>query len=233
MGITITETYTGKTDYNVGKSIEGNSKTIEATATSANNEASTTTSQFSPSTEEFDVTASQSTNTPMGEPTASPYAIEPHSRVALSPGERARRIELVGGGRGTESQQNRKMTDIEVPYWNGEEVRTMTLTVNKFLVPNITSIFEQLAAIKWKVDPDTTGGYNYRTMRTSDTTLSDHSMGAAIDINWDNNFNTGDGSSMAVRENEEVIRIFASQGFYWGGDWERNKDDMHFSFCGY
>lgn len=225
MGITIEQQFNGKANYDLGKTVEGAVNNVSASVVQRSNSITSTPMGTSSTPEEMNLTLS--------EPTASPYAIEPHSRVALSPGERARRIELVGGGRGTESQQNRKMTDIEVPYWNGEEVKTMTLTVNKFLVPNVTSIFEQLAAIKWKVDPDTTGGYNYRTMRTSDTTLSDHSMGAAIDINWDNNYNTGDGSSMAVRQNEEVIRIFASQGFYWGGDWERNKDDMHFSFCGY
>ena len=75
MGVTITETYSGKTEYNVGNAIEGNSKSLETTAASANNVAATTTSQSSSSTEEFDITASQSANTPMGESTASPYAI--------------------------------------------------------------------------------------------------------------------------------------------------------------
>ena len=33
---------------------------------------------------------------------------------------------------------------------------------------------------------------------------------------------------------EDVIEVFAKQGFYWGGDWSSSKvDDMHFTFAGY
>ena len=224
MGITIEQQFNGKANYDLGKTVEGAVNNVNASVVQSSNSITSTPMGTSSTPEELDLTTTY---------TQSSFAIEPHSRIDLNPGERERRIEYLGGGIGTEKQQNKKMTTIKVPYWNGSEVKTMTLTVNKKLVPNVTSIFEQLAAIKWKVDPGKTGGYNYRTMRTSDTTLSDHSMGAAIDINWNHNHNTGDGSSMAVRGHEEVIAIFASQGFYWGGDWETSKDDMHFSFAGH
>ena len=59
-----------------------------------------------------------------------------------------------------------------------------------------------------------------------------NTLGSAVDLNWDNNWDTGDGSSYSIRGKEAVIEAFASEGFYWGGDWT-NPDDMHFTFTGY
>ena len=155
---------------------------------------------------------------------ASEYAIEPHSRISES--ERNRRIAMLGGA------DSANMTKIEVPYWDGNQEQTMTLTVNKNIAQNYQNAFREIADMKWTINPSVTAAYNYRTTRNSGR-LSDHAYGSAVDVNWDHNFNTGDGSSAAVRGNEAVINAFAKQGFYWGGDWQSSKDDMHFTFTGW
>ena len=162
--------------------------------------------------------------TTTGGVTPSEYAIEPHSRISES--ERNKRIAMLGGS------DSSNMTKIEVPYWDGSQERTMTLTVNKNIAQNYQNAFREIADMKWTINPSVTAAYNHRTTR-SGSRLSDHAYGGAVDVNWDHNFNTGDGSSAAVRGNEAVIEAFARQGFYWGGDWKSSKDDMHFTFTGW
>ena len=125
------------------------------------------------------------------------------------------------------------MTTIDVPYWDGSQEQTMKLTVNQNLVSNYQNVFRQLTDMKWTVDPSITGAYDYNHTPRPSGAPSDHTLGSAIDINWDHNWVTGDGSSMAVRGNEAVIEVFANQDFYFGGDWHSSKDDMHFTFTGY
>ena len=161
---------------------------------------------------------------------SSEYAVTPHS--GISEEERAARVAMVGGECGSQAEQDSKMSTIEVPYWDGTQEQTMKLTVNSNLTSNYQNVFRQLADMHWTVDPNRTGAYDYNHTPRPSGAPSDHTLGSAIDINWDNNWNTGDGSSAAVRGNEQVINAFASQGFYWGGDWS-HPDDMHFSFTGY
>lgn len=161
----------------------------------------------------------------------SKFAIPSHALVDRD-GTRAERVAYVGGECGTEAEQDAKMETIQVPYWNGEEVSKMNLTVNKNLVSNYQNAFQKLADMKYTVLPETTGAYNYYHARRPSGAPSDHTLGSAVDLNWDNNWDTGDGSSYSIRGKEAVIEAFASEGFYWGGDWT-NPDDMHFTFTGY
>ena len=195
------------------------SLTLEATALNASAASSTT----------GDTTSTTDT---AGETTAvtSQYAITPHT--GISEEERAARVAMVGGECGSQEEQDSKMTTIDVPYWDGTQEQTMKLTVNSNLVDNYQNVFRQLTDMHWTVDPTYTGAYDYNHTPRPSGAPSDHTLGSAVDINWDNNWNTGDGSSAAVRGNEQVIEAFASQGFYWGGDWS-HPDDMHFTFTGY
>lgn len=71
------------------------------------------------------------------------------------------------------------------------------------------------------------GAYNHRYIRGSTTKWSNHSYGAAIDINAeDNGFNTGHGNMPQI-----VINAFKRQGARWGGDYHGRTDPMHFEFC--
>ncbi len=182
----------------------------------------------------------------------SKYSIKPRSRIDEMEGERDKRVQyLTNGYTGSdvpsESELASLMTTINIPIWNGKEVTSRTLTVNKKLASSIQSIFTELAEKKYEIEfaQELDGGrgnyevegYEYRT--TGSGRLSDHAYGGAIDINAVHNPMTGprdalkenDGSKYVVTD--EVIKIFAKHGFYWGGDWHSSCDPMHFSFTGW
>ena len=154
------------------------------------------------------------------------WEVEPHSHVTAS--ERQRRIQLLGGPVGTPAEQLAKMKTIKVPYWDGSSQQEMNLTVNAAIADKFYNAFQELADMHYTIIPSCTGVYNYRDGNT------DHALGSALDINWQHNFYSGDGSEYSIRGREDVIAVFAKQGFYWGGDWSSSKvDDMHFTFAGY
>lgn len=80
------------------------------------------------------------------------------------------------------------------------------------------------------------GAYNFRAMRGSNSRLSIHSWGAAIDLAPLRNplgarYNPSKGMMPAL-----AVRIFEAAGIVWGGDWNNNHrtddqtvlDSMHF-----
>lgn len=73
------------------------------------------------------------------------------------------------------------------------------------------------------------GVYNYRNIRGSSDTLSNHSSGTAVDINWDKHplgAESGkDGIPVALRS--LISAKAASLGMRWGGDYSHRKDAMH------
>lgn len=71
---------------------------------------------------------------------------------------------------------------------------------------------------------DSYGGcYNYRTVRGTVDKLSVHSWGMAIDY-----LPEMGKLGMPSMIPYNIVEIFKSHGFIWGGDWKR-KDGMHFS----
>src|SRR5512143_2439018 len=69
------------------------------------------------------------------------------------------------------------------------------------------------------------GSYNFRPVRGS-SRLSCHAFGAAIDLDAEENpmNSRGDVGTMS----DIVIDAFKAQGWYWGGDFKKRKDPMHF-----
>lgn len=57
--------------------------------------------------------------------------------------------------------------------------------------------------------------------------LSLHSYGIAVDINWKHN-KVGTAGNIP----KGVVDIFKGFGFTWGGEWKTAKDPMHFEFFG-
>jgi hypothetical protein len=69
----------------------------------------------------------------------------------------------------------------------------------------------------------TAGTFNVRKIAGSNK-WSNHSYGAAVDINSEENgFNTGQGTIP-----KPVVAAFKSEGFAWGGDYRGRTDPMHF-----
>ena len=93
------------------------------------------------------------------------------------------------------------------------------------------------------------GAFEWRFVFNSDE-ISDHSFGAAIDLNplinsWKEvhsikfhkdprvrknsvKFCYDSKRRGTLRANSDVVKIFKEEGWKWGGDWENSKDWMHF-----
>jgi hypothetical protein len=70
------------------------------------------------------------------------------------------------------------------------------------------------------------GCFAFRPQRTG-SKLSAHSWGLAIDLNPETN-QQGSAGNMDL----ELVEIFRSAGFEWGGGWAgKTRDPMHFQFC--
>ncbi|RGG64343.1 hypothetical protein DWW96_09545 [Eubacterium sp. AF17-7] len=132
---------------------------------------------------------------------------------------------------------------ISVPIYdeNGNKT-TMNLTVHAKLAEEFKSIFEDMAKEKFKIKASETCAYVWKNIIGTGT-VSQHSYGLAIDINWNDNpcfYNTnvdvsnGYGGYQPGQNQysvtKKIIQIWKSHGFYWGGDWSGKKDTMHFSY---
>lgn len=93
---------------------------------------------------------------------------------------------------------------------------------------------------------DNTSGFNCRAS-TGGSTFSQHSYGAAVDLNPVENPYVGDGVVLppagsayvdrpdepgVIHDGDDVVRAFASIGWGWGGDWSSPQDFQHFSANG-
>lgn len=135
---------------------------------------------------------------------------------------------------------------ITVNVWdfdsNGNKVtRTRNLQVHEALASSVQQIFAEIYAGQEQFPIHTLGGYNWR----GNGSTSEHCLGTAIDINWDENYMcTNSGKALtgthwtpgvdpySIPANSEVVQIFAKYGFGWGGTWNSKKDYMHFSYFG-
>lgn len=73
------------------------------------------------------------------------------------------------------------------------------------------------------------GGYCSRSIRGS-RSPSNHSWGLAIDINWDKNPMVS--GRLVTDMSAQMVAMWKSLGFAWGGDYRTRKDAMHFEFVG-
>lgn len=85
-------------------------------------------------------------------------------------------------------------------------------------------LLNDLEAAGYKSDPTQSGGYNRRFIAGTKTP-SEHSHGAAIDVNWTRNPRGGTGDIPP-----ELARSLAAKyNLTWGGDWSGStRDPMHF-----
>ena len=110
--------------------------------------------------------------------------------------------------------------------WN-RAVTVNKLLCHKLMVDTFEQVFQQIVDAGLQAQIKTFGGcFMYRPQRTGNK-LSTHSWGIAIDLNaFENAQGTQGNMSM------DVVRIFRTVGFKWGGDWpDKRCDAMHFQFA--
>ncbi len=119
--------------------------------------------------------------------------------------------------------------DLIIINFNG----TGRARINKEVLPAFTLLNMCLKDDDYMTLRKTTGGFNYRKIAGSDR-YSCHAYGLAVDINWQLNPVTRDGS---IKTNfldstiNNISNIKTQDGlpiFRWGGNYNSYKDPMHF-----
>lgn len=136
----------------------------------------------------------------------------------------------------------RKLTEAQLqsswaPACRGPWV-TMTLygggkvTIRPAAVDMFVAFNKVLIKHKYRARKKDTSAYNCRKKTGSRTQVSRHSEGGTIDLNWTTNpFSRRLITDMpkAMRDDIKAIRTNnGKQCFTWGGDWDGNRDAMHY-----
>lgn len=148
----------------------------------------------------------------------------------------------------TKAQADANMKTIYVPVWQMDEngnkySNKLPLTVNVNLANDVMQIFTNIYRSPEKFPIKDVGAYSWRT--TAFGSVSQHSYGTCVDINYDENYYcypSGEaitGSFWKPYENPfsitpdgSVVNNFTKYGWTWGGTWTNLKDYMHFSYLG-
>ena len=105
--------------------------------------------------------------------------------------------------------------------------------INKAVLPAFTLLNMCLTEDNYITHRKTTGGYNFRKIANSNR-YSCHAYGLAVDINWDLNPVTRDGSTKTNLKDSTIAKILEIKTqdglpvFRWGGNYKSYKDPMHF-----
>jgi hypothetical protein len=116
------------------------------------------------------------------------------------------------------------------PAWAASHIATEAVpilgnvTCNKLIFPQLRAALEEVVArnLADKIHPDEYAGCYYPRFIAGSTKLSNHAFGLALDLNV-----PGNGRGTAGQMDRDVVSIFKSWGFTWGGDWGYT-DPMHF-----
>jgi hypothetical protein len=116
------------------------------------------------------------------------------------------------------------------PAWVRANIRTEavpilgSVTCHKDLFPQLrAALLEvQQRGLAGAIDPRQYAGCYYPRFIANTTTLSNHSFGLALDLNT-----SGNQRGTVGEIDRDVVAIFKTWGFAWGGDW-RWTDPMHF-----
>lgn len=149
----------------------------------------------------------------------------------------------------SEGVASKRMSTFDVPYWVMDKSgnRTATsgkITINEVLADSVKCIFSDIFLLEEQFPINYLVGFMYRKVGgaglVNSPILSAHSFGVAIDINhgdYDNDLYVGKGNDLRDRSNpycisDEVIEVFKSWGWNWGGEFDICSDTMHFQYFG-
>ena len=147
----------------------------------------------------------------------------------------------------TEEDARAVLETVTVPRWKFEDGKkvpsTIDITIHKALASDVIEIFNEIYQSPEQFPINTVADWAWRTRGSG--ILSEHALGSAIDINAEQNYcvySSGDtvGSywkpyedPLSITPYGDVIKIFESHGWTWGGDaWRNPQDYMHFSYYG-
>lgn len=154
---------------------------------------------------------------------------------SIGSGTRADVIRALGfSNNPTKEECWKAMRTIELNAYPGRKI-----TVHHLLVDEVQNIFSDLKSLNVNLN-QYIGGFVYRTINNpkhpGSTTLSMHSFGCAIDINYNLNpfvgggkpLKSGDDTTRGIIRTYDspIVKAFARHGWGWGG---RYGDYMHFS----
>lgn len=118
--------------------------------------------------------------------------------------------------------------EVRLPIVNPQTKKYWTVECNKKISTVLFSIFLDYAksGVEQHYPIKQLGCFCPRhKMSNPKRSLSLHSYGMAVDINWRTN-PIGQRGDIP----RELIKIFRKHGWTWGGSWRRPKDPMHFEF---
>ena len=147
------------------------------------------------------------------------------------------------------------LIDIDFRGFDNEVYRGQII-IHKDLVSSISKIFRRIfsetdfpmtglfpiSMFNWNSSSkyNNSGAFDWRFVLIKSDEISDHSFGAAIDINPVQNPWVRKGlpnspnrpydpdKRGALHADSDVVKIFKEEGWKWGGDWKTSKDWMHF-----
>lgn len=116
------------------------------------------------------------------------------------------------------------------PAWVAANIRTETVPIlgevrcHKAMLPQLRAALTEIVdkGLADEIHPDEYAGCYYPRYIAGSTSLSLHSFGIAVDLNV-----PGNQRGTVGEIDREVVAIFKSWGFGWGGDWSYT-DPMHF-----
>lgn len=136
----------------------------------------------------------------------------------------------------TPLEMQKYLTWVVVPCKTESGIVKKSIQVHVKLANDIKEIYEEMAELdNFYIVPGETYGYSWRVAASGTGNMSHHSYGVAVDVNPTANPATYWGYSpdvtSAYYNNPQVVDIWKSHGFYWGGDWAGYfYDPMHFSY---
>jgi len=113
-----------------------------------------------------------------------------------------------------------------LPYAADRKLLVTRVTAHVLIAEEVRGIFREIHRLGlWDALETYGGGFVFRPIRGSVSSLSMHSFGIAYD------FDVADnplGSTKEGTMHPAIIGIFRARGWLWGGDYKDRKDPMHF-----